>query len=176
MVLVLVELGVADPVPAFNAPLLPDKSQQGFWGGAQVGEEQMPGLERLAATTAAGDQLNDPSRPWPVRLDVLRCFLCPQCPGDVTAVADLVMRCSKGDVALPLELTADLPLQGLLVGFNAQDEVGPLLRELSKSLVRVERIRLDQHNAQIQLAKELLELGVFVALSGRVASMSDLQA
>ena len=135
--LVLVELGVADPVPAFNAPALPDQLQQGFWGGAQAGEEQMPGLERLAATATAGDQLNDPGRPWPVRLDVLRCFLGPQRPGDVTAVTDLVMRCSKRDLALPLELTADLPLQGLLVGFDAQDEVGPLLRELSKNALCV---------------------------------------
>ena len=47
------------------------------------------------------------------------------------------MRCSKRDLALPLELTADLPLQGLLIGFDAQDEVGPLLRELSKNALCV---------------------------------------
>jgi hypothetical protein len=99
-VLVLVELGVADPVPAFDAPALPDQAQQGFWSGADAGEEQMPGLERLAATAAARDQLNDPGRRWPVRLDVLRCFLGSQRPGDVTAVADLVMRCGERDLTL----------------------------------------------------------------------------
>jgi hypothetical protein len=33
---VLVELRVADPVPAFDAPALPDQSQQGFWACAQA--------------------------------------------------------------------------------------------------------------------------------------------
>jgi len=36
---VLLKLGVADPVPAFDAPALPDQSQQGFWGGAQAFNE-----------------------------------------------------------------------------------------------------------------------------------------
>jgi len=42
--------------------------------------------------------------------------------------------------------------------------------------VRVERIRLDQHALQIQLAEELLELCVLVALGGGVAALSDGQA
>jgi hypothetical protein len=52
-------------------------------------------------------------------------------------VADLVMHCSKTNLALPLKLAADLPLQGFLVGFDAQEEVGPLLRELSKNALCV---------------------------------------
>lgn len=100
-VFVLVELGVADPVPAFNAPALPDQAQQGFWGGAQAGKEQMPRFERLDATAAADDHFNDPGRPWPVRLDVLRCLFGPQHPGDLTAVTDLVMRCGERDLTLP---------------------------------------------------------------------------
>jgi len=38
---VLMELGVADPVPAFNAPAVANQTQQRIWGGAQAGEEQM---------------------------------------------------------------------------------------------------------------------------------------
>jgi hypothetical protein len=33
---VLVELGVTDPVPALNAPAIPQQLQQDFWGGAQT--------------------------------------------------------------------------------------------------------------------------------------------
>ncbi len=73
-VFVLVELGIANPLRAFNAPALPDLSQQGFWGGAQVGEEQMPGPERLALTAGAGQHLHDPGTTRPIRLDVLRCL------------------------------------------------------------------------------------------------------
>ena len=49
------------------------------------------------------------------------------------AVADLVIRCHKRDLALSLELAADLAVQRLLVGFNRQEEVGPLLLELPKN-------------------------------------------
>jgi len=31
------ELGIADPMPAFNAPAATHQLQQGFWGGAQAG-------------------------------------------------------------------------------------------------------------------------------------------
>jgi hypothetical protein len=137
--LVLVELGVADPVPAFDAPALPDQSQQGFWGGAQAGEEQVPGAERFAITSAAGQQLNDPGTAWPIRFDVLRCLFGPQRPGDLAAMANLVMRYSKRDLALPLELGVDLPDEGFLVGLGAQQEVGPLLRELPKNALCVWR-------------------------------------
>ena len=93
----------------------------------------MPGLERLAITAAAGQQLNDPGATRPGGLDVLRCLLGPHRPGDLTAVADLVMRCGERGLTLPLELPADLPLEGLLIAFDAQEEVGPLLRELLKN-------------------------------------------
>jgi len=43
------------------------------------------------------------------------------------------MRCSKRDLALSLELSADLPLQCFLVAFDAPEGVGPLLRELLKN-------------------------------------------
>ena len=33
------QLGVTDPVPALNAPAVAHQLQQGFWGGAQAGEE-----------------------------------------------------------------------------------------------------------------------------------------
>ena len=97
----------------------------------------MHGLERLAITAAAGQQLHDPGATRPVRFDVLRCFFGPHRPGDLTAVPDLVMRCSKRDLAFPLELAADLPVQSLLVAFDAQQEVGSLLRELQKTALCV---------------------------------------
>jgi hypothetical protein len=57
-----------------------------------------------------------------------------QGPGDGAAVADLVIRCHERDLALSLELAADLAVQRLLVGFNRQEEVGPLLLELPKNI------------------------------------------
>ncbi len=42
-------------------------------------------------------------------------------------------RCRESDLALSLELAADLPVQGLLVGFNGQQEVGPLLQAPAKN-------------------------------------------
>ena len=42
-------------------------------------------------------------------------------------------RCGEGDVTLALELALDLAVQGLLVGFDDQEEVGPLLLELPKN-------------------------------------------
>jgi hypothetical protein len=40
----------------------------------------------------------------------------------------------KRDLALSLELAADLAVQRLLVGFNRQEEVGTLLLELPKNI------------------------------------------
>jgi hypothetical protein len=37
---VLVELGVTDPVPAFNAPAIANQLQQRLWRGAQAGEKE----------------------------------------------------------------------------------------------------------------------------------------
>ena len=130
---VLVQLGVTDPVPAFNATAVVHQVQQGFWGGAQAGEEVVGGLERLAVTAAGGVHLNDPAGADPGFCDVLRCLFGPQLPGDVTAVAFLVIPCLERDLALPLKLTADLAVEGLLVGFHCQEEVGSLLLELLKN-------------------------------------------
>jgi hypothetical protein len=49
---------------------------------------------------------------------VLGGLLGPQRPGDVAAVADLVIRCHERDLALSLELAADLAVQRLLVGLD----------------------------------------------------------
>ena len=48
-------------------------------------------------------------------------------------MADLVIRCHERDLALSLELAANLPVQRLLVGLDHQQEVGPLLLELPKN-------------------------------------------
>ena len=48
-------------------------------------------------------------------------------------MADLVIRCHKRDVTLSLELALDLAMQRLLVAFDGQEEVGPLLLELPKN-------------------------------------------
>ena len=101
----------------------------------------MPGFDRLTATTAADQQLYDPGATRPVHLVVLWFLLGSHRQGDLTAVAELVMRCSKRDLALPLELSADLPLECLLVALllrrrlrlDAQQEVVHLLHELSKN-------------------------------------------
>ena len=45
----------------------------------------------------------------------------------------LVIGCRERDVALALELGADLPIGGLLVGFDGQEDVGPLLQAPSKN-------------------------------------------
>ena len=55
-------------------------------------------------------------------------FLGLELPARVTAVLLLLIRCSERDVALSLELAADLTVEGLLVGFDGQDDVGPLLQ------------------------------------------------
>ena len=130
---VLMELGVADPVPALDAPAVSHQLQQGFWGGAQAGEKQVGGLEGLAVAAAGGRHLHDPAGADPGLADVFRGLFGPQRPGDVAAMADLVIRCHERDLALSLELAADLAVQRLLVGFDRQEEVGPLLLELPKN-------------------------------------------
>ena len=130
---VFVELGVADPVPAFKAPAVSQQLQQGFWGGPQAGEEKVGGMKGLAFPGALRDHLDDPAGVDPFRSDALRGRLGPQRPGDVTAVAFLAMRCHKRNPALSLELAEDPAVQGLLVGLDGQEEVGPLLLELPKN-------------------------------------------
>ena len=66
-------------------------------------------------------------------LDVIGGFPGPELPVGLTPVAFLVIRCSKRDVPFSLELTDDLTVECLLVGFDAQEQVGP--RADSKSSV-----------------------------------------
>ena len=97
--IVFPQLGVADPVPALQAPALSHQLEQGIWSGAQAGDESVRGLERLAITAARGDHFCNPAAAMPVRFDVLRRFFRPQSPADVTAMADLVIICYERDVA-----------------------------------------------------------------------------
>jgi len=89
-------------------------------------------------------------------------------------VADLVIRCHGGDLAHSLELAADQAVEDLLVGFQRQEEVGPLLLELPKNGRWDEVVRLDQHTLVIQLAKELAKHRPLVdfARSG-IAGLAD---
>ena len=130
---ILVELGVADPVPALNAPSVTHQLQQCFWRGAQAGDEQMGGVKGFTVAPAGGRDFHDPAGADPGLPDVLRRLFGSQGPGDVATVADLVIRYHERDLALSLELAADLAVQRLLVGFHRQEEVGPLLLELPKN-------------------------------------------
>jgi len=91
------------------------------------------GLKRLAVASAGCLHLNDPAGAGPGLMDVLRGLFGPQPPGDVAAMADLVIRCHKRDLAFSLELAADLAMQCCLVGLDRQEEVGSLLLELPKN-------------------------------------------
>jgi hypothetical protein len=130
---VLMELGVADPVPTLNAPAVSHQLQQGCCCGAQACEKQVACLKWLAVSGIPGSYLHDPAGADPGFSDVIRCLFGAQRPGDVTAVADLVIRCHKRDLALALELAADLAVQCVLISLDRQEEVGPLLLELSKN-------------------------------------------
>jgi len=130
---VLVELGVTNPVPAFNAPAIANLLQQRFWCGAQAGEEEVNSLKGLAVAPAGGRDFHDPAGADPGLPDVLRRLFGPQGPGDVATVADLVIACQERNLALSLKLAVDLAVQRLLVGFDRQEEVGPLLLELPKN-------------------------------------------
>ena len=93
----------------------------------------MHGLERLDITDAGGGHLGDQDGAVPLGLDVHRHFLRPQRPGDVTAMANLVIGCHEMDHALSKQLICDLPVERLVVGLNPQEEIGPLLDELPKN-------------------------------------------
>ena len=127
------ELGVSDPVLALNAPALAHQLQQGVWGGAQAGEEQVGRPKRLAITASIGAHLHDPAGTDPGLANVLWCLFRPQHPGDVAAMADFVIRCHERELALSLKLRSDLTMQRLLVALDGQQEVGPLLLELPKN-------------------------------------------
>lgn len=65
------------------------------------------------------DQLHDPGAAGPDFLDVIGGILGPELPDGLTPMAFLGIRCIKSDVPFPLELEADLALDGLLVGLSA---------------------------------------------------------
>lgn len=138
---VLMELGVADPVPALKAPSVSHQLQQGFWGGAQARQKQVSGLKRLAVTGTADRDFHDPVGADPGLMDVLWSLFGAQRPGDVAAVAGLVIHCHEMDLALSLELRSDLAVERLLVALllrrslrlHGQQEVGPLLLGLPKN-------------------------------------------
>jgi len=130
---VLVELGIADPMPALNAPAVAHQLQQCFWRGAQAGQKEVGGPKGLAVAAAGGRHLHDPARTDPGLADVLRGFFGPQSPGDVAAMADLVIHCHERDLAISLQLAADLAVKRFLVRLDRQEEVGPLLLELPKN-------------------------------------------
>ena len=138
---ILMQLGVADPVPTLNAPAVSHPSQQGFWGCAEAGETEVFGLEWLAVAAACCHDFNDPARAEPLLADVVWRLFGSQRPGDVSTMADLVIRCQERDLAFSFELTQDLALQRPLVGLllrrslwlDGQEEVGALLLELLKN-------------------------------------------
>ena len=90
-------------------------------------------LTLALAGRGAGDHLHDPGAARPVRLDVLWRLFGLEFPPSLTPVPLLDIRCRERDLALSLELAADLPVQDLLVGFDGQQEVGPLLQAPAKN-------------------------------------------
>lgn len=85
-VAIFIELGVAEPVPAFNSPAVPHQLQQRFWRGAKAGEKEVPLEGGLAGTISADDQFDDPAAAMPGLGDDVRSLFCPQCPGGVAPV------------------------------------------------------------------------------------------
>jgi len=130
---ILVELGIADPVPALNALAVTHELQQGFWGGAQAGEKHVGGPKGLAIAAAAVRHPHDPARANPYLANLLWCFFCPQRPGNVPTVTALMIHCDDRVLALSLQLPANLTVKRFLVYFHRQKEVGSLLLELPKN-------------------------------------------
>ena len=93
----------------------------------------MAGDAPLAVALGRGcDQLHDPGAAGPGFLDGIGGFLGPELPACVTAMLLLLTRCSERDVALSLELAADLAVKRWLVGLDGQDDVGALLEAPAK--------------------------------------------
>ena len=90
----LVGLGIANPMPAFNAPPAPHQSQQCFWRGAKAGDEVRRRVKGLALSAAAGGDRHDPAAAMPVLLDQFRSLFRPDAPGDVTSMTHLTILCS----------------------------------------------------------------------------------
>ena len=90
-------------------------------------------LTLALAGRGAGDHLHDPGAAWPVRLDVLWHLFGPELLACLEPVPLLVIYCCKRELAPSLELAADLPVEDFLVGFDGQQEVGPLLQAPAKN-------------------------------------------
>ncbi|MCX5954677.1 MAG: hypothetical protein NTZ40_14575 [Cyanobacteria bacterium] len=99
-------------------------------------------------------------------------------------MADLVIGCHEGDLAFPLELTADLTVQRLLVGSPLLFEKASPTRKaaptpsggsrppapaaVEKRFLGVERVSLDENTLKIQLAEQLTEHCSLVVFGGGV--------
>lgn len=83
--------------------------------------------------SGGGDELHDPGGARPIGFDVLGCLLGIEFPVGVTPVPLLEIDCSERDLALALELPTDLAVEDLLVRFDGQQEVGPLLQAPTKN-------------------------------------------
>jgi hypothetical protein len=77
----------------------------------------MAGIEWCSVALTRGDDQDDSARADPLLADVLWRLYCSQRPGDVSTMAELVIRFQKMDLACSLELPCDLAMQGPLVGF-----------------------------------------------------------
>ena len=130
---VLAELGVADPVPALEAPSASHQLHQGVWRGAEAGDEVVRRRKGPALSRAAGGHLDDPAGAVPLRFDRLGGFFRSQAPGDVTAMTNFAIDCSDRNLPFADQLADNLRVQGSLVRFDRQEEVGPLLLELLKN-------------------------------------------
>ena len=75
-------------------------------------------LKGLTVARAVGGHLNDSAGAAPDLLDVIWVFFRPKDPDDVTAMPDFVILCSERDLPFAEQLAGDLPVEGLLVGFD----------------------------------------------------------
>lgn len=117
-----------------------------------------------------------------------RRLFCSQRPADIAAMVDCVIGCHERDLAFPLELTADLIVQRLLVGSSLLFEKASPARKASptasggsrplapaaveKRFLGVERVSLDENTLKIQLAEQLPEHCPLVVFAGGVAGLA----
>jgi len=169
-VAVFVEMGVfpqqdvPDPVPGiFDTPALPHQAQQGFWAGAQGGQEVVAMIERLAVAAAGAMQLNDPTGLSPIFSDAFSGLHGPQIPGDRAAVAAFALADLHRKLAAKAELILDLAVQPGLVplllrrSLTASLPSGrrrPAPLRVEKRFGRVQGVRLDQHAIEVHRRQE----------------------
>ncbi len=100
------ELGVAEPVPAFNAPAVPHQLQWGVLCGSQAGEKEVPLVGRKARTRKAFRPCRDASSAaCRVAENPLLQDFQPPAPN----------RCRAGDITYIRTIRQDLSLIGLLL-------------------------------------------------------------